>query len=228
MIHRFRNRREAGQRLAEALIEYANNTNIVVLGLARGGIPVAFEVARHLHLPLDVCLVRKLGVPGSEELAMGAITAGGVQILNKEIIKEFGITPEIIASVAASEKITLTQRENLYRSGRPALQLHDKTVLLIDDGLATGATMRAAIAAVATQKPAIVIIAVPVGSRQICTSIVFTESPLVRRCVCLIKPEPLHAIGLWYEDFTQTSDAEVCSLLKQTDEENPQGIRLPQ
>jgi putative phosphoribosyl transferase len=228
MNHRFRNRRAAGQRLAEALIEYANNINIVVLGLARGGIPVAFEVARHLHVLLDVCLVRKLGVPGSEELAMGAITAGGVQVLNEEIIKEFGITPEIIASVAAREQNVLTNRENLYRSGRKAYPLFGKTVLLIDDGLATGATMRAAIAAVATQKPAMIIVAVPVGARQICTSIAFAESAFVRRCVCLIKPEPLHAIGLWYEDFTQTSDAEVCSLLKQADEENPPAIKLPQ
>jgi putative phosphoribosyl transferase len=222
MIHRFQNRREAGQRLAEALIEYRKNANVVVLGLARGGVPVAFEVARRLHLPLDVCLVRKLGVPGSEELAMGAITISGLQVLNKEIIKAFSITPEIIASVAASEQNVLTWRENLYRSGRKAYPLFGKTVLLIDDGLATGATMRAAIAAVATQKPAMIIVAVPVGSRQICTSIVLTESAFVRRCVCLIKPEPLHAIGLWYEDFRQTSDAEVCSLLKQADKEIPQ------
>jgi putative phosphoribosyl transferase len=174
MFHRFRNRSEAGQRLAEALLEYANGANVVVLGLARGGIPVAFEVARRLQVPMDVCLVRKLGVPGSKELAMGAITTGGFQVLNEEVIKEFGIAPKTLASVAASEKIVLTQRENLYRSGRPALQLHDKTVLLIDDGLATGATMRAAIAAVAAQQPAAIVVAAPVGTHQICTSIAFT------------------------------------------------------
>jgi putative phosphoribosyl transferase len=220
MIHRFRNRREAGQRLAEALMEYANNTDIVVLGLVRGGIPVAFEVARRLQVPLDVCLVRKLGVPDSEELAMGAITTGGMRVLNEEIIEELGITPETIASVADREQNVLTQRENIYRSERKTCPLFGKTVLLIDDGLATGATMRAAIAAVTVKQPTTIIVAAPVGSHQICNGITFSERALVNRCVCLIKPEPLHAIGLWYEDFTQTSDAEVCALLKQAGEGN--------
>jgi putative phosphoribosyl transferase len=216
MVHRFRNRTDAGQRLAEVLTEYADKTDVVVLGLVRGGMPVAFEVARSLRLPLDICLVRKLGVPGSKELAMGAITEGGAQVLNQEIIDELSISSRIVAIVAAREQKILSHRESLYRAWRTIYPLQDKTVLLIDDGLATGATMRSAIAAVTTQQPKAIIVAVPVGVQRVCDSL--TNSGTVKGCICLLKPEPFQSVGLWYDDFTQITDAEVCTILYQANQ----------
>jgi putative phosphoribosyl transferase len=216
MVHRFHNRIEAGQRLAEVLGEYADRGDVVVLGLARGGLPVAFEVARSWCLPLDVCLVRKLGVPGSKELAMGAITEGGARVLNQEIIDELCISPRMVAIIAAKEHKVLARRESLYRPWRKIYPLQDKTVLLIDDGLATGATMRSAIAIVTTQQPKAIAVAVPVGVKRVCDSL--TNSGMVKGCVCLLKPEPFQSVGLWYDDFTQTTDAEVCAILHQANQ----------
>jgi putative phosphoribosyl transferase len=215
-VYRFRNRTDAGQRLAEVVNEYSDRPDVVVLGLARGGMPVAFEVARSLRLPLDVCLVRKLGVPGSKELAMGAITEGGAQVLNQEIIDELSISPRIVAIVAAREHKVLAHRESLYRAWRTIYPLRDKIVLLIDDGLATGASMRSAITIVRTQQPKAIVVAVPVGVQRVCDAL--SDSGMLNRCICLLKPEPFQSVGLWYDDFTQITDAEVCAILHQANQ----------
>lgn len=205
----FADREEAGRILAARLREYSDRPDVIVLGLPRGGVPVAFEVAQALGAPLDVYLVRKLGVPGREELAMGAIASGGVTVLNDEVISALRIPDWRIAEVAAREKIELQRRETLYRGERGPLHLAGKTVILVDDGLATGTTMKAAIAAIDRLDPARVVVAVP------------TASPLTRDeirervddCICVMTPEPFHAVGLWYNDFSQTTDAEVRELL---------------
>jgi putative phosphoribosyl transferase len=209
MTMRYHDRTEAGQRLAEMLTAYANRPDILVLALPRGGVPVAFEVAEVLNAPLDVFLVRKLGVPGHEELAMGAIAAGGVRVLNEEVIRLLRIPAAAIDTVAAQEQQELERRARHYRSGRPALDVHGCTVILVDDGLATGATMRAAAAALRQQQPARIVIAVPVASSVACQEL----KAEVDEIVCATTPEPFHAVGLWYEDFEQTSDTEVRDLL---------------
>jgi putative phosphoribosyl transferase len=173
-------------------------------------VPVGFEAAKQLHADLDVFLVRKIGVPGHEELAMGAIASGGVQVLNQSTVKKFGISPEAVDYSVAREQKEIERREALYRESRPAAEIAARTVILTDDGLATGATMLAAVRAVRVQKPSQLVVAAPVASRQACESF----QALADRVVCLATPEPFYAVGLWYEEFTQTTDEEVRALLQ--------------
>jgi putative phosphoribosyl transferase len=205
----FPNRTEAGRLLAAELKQYQGHSDVIVLGLPRGGVPVAFEVASALHAPLDVLLVRKLGMPGQKELAIGAIAPGGIRVLDDVLIKEFGIPLETIEQIAAEERVTLDRRERLYRSGRPALNLRDLTVIVVDDGIATGATMHAALKAVKGHRPKCVVAAVPVASVA-AWEVLAGEADEV---VCLATPEPYYAVGLWYEEFPQISDEEVRRLL---------------
>ncbi|MEH1803809.1 phosphoribosyltransferase [Nostoc sp.] len=205
----FKDRRFAGQVLAKELTAYANDPDVLVLGLPRGGIPVAFEVAKTLNAPLDVLVVRKLGVPDQEELAMGAIASGGVRIVNKYIISLEKIPDEVIARVAAQEERELERRERLYRGNRPLRNLQGRTVILVDDGLATGATMWAAVVTVRKQQPAQIVIAVPVAAPETCQELE-TE---VDETVCISTPSPFQSVGLWYESFPQTTDEEVRDLL---------------
>jgi putative phosphoribosyl transferase len=206
----FQNRIEAGRKLAEKLTEYANRDDLLILALPRGGVPVAFEVAQKLNAPLDVFLVRKLGVPGYEELAMGAIASGGVRVLNKRTVDYLNIPEKVIERVAEKEQRELERREKAYRDNRPAPEVRGKIVILIDDGLATGATMRAAAIALKAQNPAKVVIAVPVSSPETCAEF----AAEVDAIVCAATPEPFEGVGKWYEDFSQTTDEEVCELLK--------------
>jgi putative phosphoribosyl transferase len=208
---RFLDRTEAGQLLATQLAAYANRPDVLVLALPRGGVPVAFEVARALHAPLDVIIVRKLGVPGEEELAMGAIASGGVRVLNDDVVQMLALSEEVINKVAAHEQHEMERRERLYRGDRPAYDVHGRTVILVDDGIATGATMRAAVAAVRHQQPARIIIAVPVAASATCEEFVAEVDELV----CVSRPEVFFAVGFWYEHFSQTSDEEVRRLLEQ-------------
>ena len=212
-MERFKNRTEAGRFLAARLDEYANRPDVLVLALPRGGVPVAYEVAAALNAPLDIFLVRKLGVPGQEELAMGAIATGGVRVINDEIVNYLGIPNKVIDAVAMEEERELERREQLYRGGRPARAVRGRLAILIDDGLATGSTMRAAAIALRQQQPASIVIAVPVASNQICDEL-RTE---VDKVICAVTPEPFRAVGLWYEDFTQTTDEEVRDLLARAD-----------
>jgi len=207
----FRDRIEAGQILAEKLEHYRDHPDVLVLGLPRGGIPVAFEVAKALHAPLDVIVVRKLGVPGNEELAIGAIASGGVRVLNNEIITGFRITYQTLESVTTEERKELERQEKDYRSGRPPLAVRDRIVIVIDDGLATGSTMRAAAQALRQQNPKRIVVAVPVVSTRTCDE--FRDE--VDEIVCAITPHDFHKVGMWYEDFLQTSDAEVMTLLEE-------------
>src|ERR1700716_3078342 len=209
----FRDRREAGRLLAEKLAPYANRPDVLVLALPRGGVPVAYEVARALGAPLDVFVVRKLGVPGYEELAMGAVATGGVRVLNDQIVDRLGIPDHLIEAVAPREQQELSRRERLYRGGRPPPNIRGGTVILVDDGLATGATMHAAIQALRQQQPARIVVAVPTASPETCEEM----RAEVDDVICAITPEPFHAVGLWYQDFTQTTDEEVQDLLTQRD-----------
>ena len=209
---RFADRTAAGQALAAQLRSYAGRPDVVVLALPRGGVPVAFEVAQALGAPLDLVLVRKLGVPHQPELAMGAIAEGDVLVLNDTVLRELALTADELAVVAATEGRELRRRSQLYRAGRPALALCGRTVILVDDGLATGTTMQSAIAAVRVHQPAGVIVAVPVAAR----ATVERLRGLVDALVAVAQPERLSALGFWYEDFTQTSDDEVRALLRQS------------
>jgi erythromycin esterase-like protein/predicted phosphoribosyltransferase len=213
---RFRNRREAGRLLAQKLSAYANRPDVLVLALPRGGVPVAYEVARALRAPLDVFVVRKLGIPGYEELAMGAVATGGVRVLNDQIIQRLRIPKYLIDEVAAREEQELARRERLYRGGRPPLDVRGRTVILVDDGLATGATMRAAVMALRQLQPARIIVAIPTGSPDTCEEL----RAEVDEVVCAITPEPFLAVGHWYEDFSQTTDEEVRNLLAQARDAN--------
>jgi predicted phosphoribosyltransferase len=206
---RFRNRNDAGRQLAEKLAAYADRPDVLVLALPRGGVPVGYEVARALGAPLDVFLVRKLGVPGYEELAMGAVATGGVRVLNDEIVRGLGISEHGIDVAVAREMEELARRERLYRGDRPPPDVAGRTVILVDDGLATGATMRAAVAALREQQPTRIVVAVPTASPDTC-EVLKAEADDV---VCAITPEPFFAVGHWYEDFTQTTDDEVRELL---------------
>jgi putative phosphoribosyl transferase len=210
MTARFRNRIEAGQLLAQKLTAYAYRPDVLVLGLPRGGVPVAFEVASALHVSLDIWLVRKLGVPGQKELAMGAIATGGIRVLNPETIYWLHIAEQDIAQVAAQEQKELERRELLYRGNRPLPEVRNRTLILVDDGLATGSTMRAAIASLRPQQPERIVVAVPVAPPSVYREFK-TEADEV---VCLRTPELFHAIGAWYEDFSQTTDQEVRDLLE--------------
>jgi putative phosphoribosyl transferase len=205
----FKDRKEAGVALAARLADYNNRGDVVVLALPRGGVPVADEVARRLRAPLDVFLVRKLGLPGHPELAMGAIATGGVRVLNEDVVRWYGVPSAVIDQVAASEQAELERRERTYREGRSLLPLEGRTVLLIDDGLATGSTMKAAVRAVRAHKPARIVVAVPVGAPETCEEF----ADVADEIVCARTPEPFSAVGLWYRDFSQTSDAEVRALL---------------
>jgi putative phosphoribosyl transferase len=214
MSERFLDRRHAGRVLANRLKGYSNRADVVVLGLPRGGVPVAREVATVLHAPLDVFVVRKLGVPRREELAMGAIASGGVRVLNDDVVRSFRIGSDVIERSAQAEGVELARREAVYRSGRPPLDLRGKVVIVVDDGLATGSTMRAAVQAVRHHEPAEVVVAVPVGARSVCDSL----SSLADAVECSLTPKNLHAVGLWYEDFTQTTDDEITGLLASDDD----------
>lgn len=206
---RFRNRIDAGRQLAAQLTEYAGRSDVLVLALPRGGVPVAFEVATALGAPLDVLLVRKLGVPDHQELAMGAIAAGGVEVLSEDLIRNLAIPRGLIQQVAARERLELERRDRLFRGNRQPPIIRDRTVILVDDGLATGSTMEAAIVTLRAQAPAKLVVAVPVGARETCERI----GRLADGIVCLATPEPFNAVGLWYELFTQTTDEEVLRLL---------------
>jgi putative phosphoribosyl transferase len=206
---RFRDREDAGRALAADLSAYAGRDDVLVLALPRGGVPVGFEVAQALGAPLDVYIVRKLGVPGREELAMGAIASGGVRVLNEGVVQSLGIPPSTIDAVAARERAEMERREREYRGGRPAPDVRGRTVILVDDGLATGATMRAAAQALRQQGPARVVVAVPVAAEESCQEL----GSQVDEIVCSVTPEPFYGVGMWYEDFSQTTDAEVRDLL---------------
>jgi putative phosphoribosyl transferase len=206
----FRDRTAAGQLLAQKLKAYAGCPDVLVLALPRGGVPVAFEVAAALGAPLDVFLVRKLGVPGHEELAMGAIATGNVSILNQNVIRYLRLPGGVIDAVALREQQELERREQVYRGERVAPEIRGRTVILVDDGLATGSTMRAAVAALRQQQPAKIVVAVPIGAPETCDE--FRGE--VDDVVCALTPEPFSAISLWYEDFSQTSDGEVRALLE--------------
>ena len=207
---RFCDRREAGQYLAKRLTAYAGRHDVIVLGLPRGGVPLAVEVAQELDAPLDVLLVRKLGVPARPELAMGAIAAGGVCVLSEDLISELGISRALVEQVAVHERLELERRDRLYRGNRPFPALCNHTVIVIDDGLATGSTMEAAVAALRLHHPARVVVAAPVGAAATCARL----RTLADEVVCAQTPEPFNAVGSWYERFDQTSDDEVVDLLE--------------
>lgn len=208
MTH-FQDRRDAGRRLAARLAAYAGRPDTIVLALPRGGVPVGFEVARALGAPLDVFLVRKLGMPGREELALGALASGGVRVLNEGLVRELAIPEEVIDAIAAAESRELARREAAYRDNRPPPAIGGRTVILTDDGLATGATMRAAVAALRRRGPAAIVVAVPVAAPATCEAF----RAIVEEVVCLVLPEPFEAVGYWYADFSQTTDEEVRDLL---------------
>lgn len=203
-------RRHAGRFLATKLSAYADRPDVLVLALPRGGVPVAYEVAKALHLPLDVFLVRKLGLPGHEELAIGAIASGGARVLNEDVIRRLRIPASIVDAVTAKENKELARRERTYRGDHPLVDVRGRTVILIDDGLATGSSMRAAIAALRRQSPARIVVAVPVGAVETCAE--FQEE--ADEAICAQMPEPFHAVGLWYNDFSQTTDEEAHDLLE--------------
>lgn len=206
----FRNRSDAGKFLATKLSEYAYRSDVVVLALPRGGVPVAYEVAQKLKAPLDIFVVRKLGVPGFSELAMGAIACGGARVLNEDVISYLGIREPVIDQVAATEMRELQRREHLHRGGRPPLDVRGRTVIIVDDGLATGSTMRAAVKALRQMQAKKIVVAVPVGARETCDSF---KDEVDTLAVCAITPTPFHAVGMWYQDFSQTTDDEVKELL---------------
>ncbi|QBQ53140.1 phosphoribosyltransferase [Nitrosococcus wardiae] len=205
----FKNRVEAGRLLADALKPYAGRTDVLILALPRGGLPVAFEVAQVLAAPLDLMLVRKLGVPGQEELAMGAIASGGITYLNQDLAESLRISDSAIDGVASREKKELERREQAYRGHRPIPEVRNRCVILIDDGLATGATMRAAVLALRQRQPGRIVIGVPVAPADTVENLRAEADEVI----CLATPEPFLAIGKWYEDFSQTSDEEVRDLL---------------
>jgi len=213
MNQRFSDRREAGRLLAGRLEHYGGRDGLLVLALPRGGVPVAFEVARRLRAPLDVFIVRKLGVPWHSELAMGAIAAGGVRVLNDELLARLDLSDADIERVAASELQELERRAMAYRGTRPPLEVDGKTVIVVDDGLATGATMRAAVAALRRMGPERIVVAIPVGAADSCRQIEADADEVV----CLSTPDPFQAVGLWYGDFPQTSDDEVRDLLEEAE-----------
>ena len=216
----FVDRRDAGRVLALHLAKYANRDDVIVLALPRGGVPVAYEVASALGAPMDVFLVRKLGTPGHRELAMGAIASGGVRVLNDDVVRWYGIPDAAIERVAREEEQELQRRERAYRDGLPAPDLANRTVILIDDGLATGSTMRAAAQAMRLHHPSRVVIAVPVGAPQTCTEL----AAVADEVICARMPEPFSAVGQWYLNFNQTDDEEVRDLLQKSTH-TPQAYR---
>ena len=218
----FRNRRDAGRALAKALVRYADRSDVIVLALPRGGVPVAFEVAQAIGAPLDVFLVRKLGFPGNEEYAIGAVASGGVRVLDEDLLRSAGVSAETVRRTVEREERELRRRERAYRDDRPALELEGRTVILVDDGLATGSSMRAAVEAVRGRRPGRVVVAVPVGPAD-------RIDDLRRRAdevVCVATPTPFLAVGRFYEDFDQTTDEEVVDLLERSRAQRASGTRL--
>ena len=211
-MEKFIDRQDAGVVLAKQLSDYANQSNVIVLALPRGGVPVAYEVAVALSVPLDVFIVRKLGVPGYEELAMGAIASGGTAIFNEPLIHNLNLDHASIDAVLQSEQKELVRREHLYRGDRSFPALSGKIIILVDDGIATGATMRAAVMALRKHQPTSIIIAVPVAAREACEEM----AKLVDKIICPLRPINFHAVGLWYENFSQTADSEVIELLEKS------------
>jgi predicted phosphoribosyltransferase len=209
LLREFADRRDAGRRLAQRLSEYARQPDVVVLALPRGGVLVGYEVALALQAPFDVFVVRKLGVPGQEELALGAIASGGIRVLNDDIVQQARLSAPVIDAITGREEATLHERERAYRDGRPAFDVRGRTVILVDDGLATGASMRAAIVALRLREPRQIVVAVPVGTADGCAAMGMEAD----RVVCATTPRPLYSISLAYADFTQTSDVEVNRLL---------------
>jgi putative phosphoribosyl transferase len=209
----FSNRTQAGQMLATKLTDYANNPDTIIVGLTRGGVPVAYEIAKLLNLPLDICIIRKLGVPGNDELAIGALASDGIRVLNEHIIREFHISQNVIDTITTRELRELQRREQLYRSNRPPMNLVNKTVILVDDGVATGSTIRAAIAIIKQEKPKSIILAIPVAPILVYQQLQ-TE---VSSVVCLLTPEPFYNVGFRYDDFSQVTDEEVRDLVEQLD-----------
>ena len=210
----FADRRDAGVLLADRLASFSGRNDVVVLALPRGGVPVGYEVARRLAAPLDIFLVRKLGVPGYEELAMGAIASGGVRVLNNDVVRYYGIAPAVIDGVARQEQEELERRERAYRDGRTPTPLTGQIVILVDDGLATGSTMKAAVQAVRAHEPSRIVVAVPVGAADTCRDF----EALADEIVCARAPSDFRAVGLWYRDFSQTTDREVSDLLEQANQ----------
>jgi predicted phosphoribosyltransferase len=211
----FRDRREAGRLLAQRLRHYADDPDVLVLALPRGGVPVAFEVARALNAELDVFLVRKLGVPGHEEMAMGAIATGGIRVIDPQLIRALEISERELQDVVRQEEQELARREQLYRGDKPPPRIRGRTVILVDDGLATGASMRAAVAALRQKQPRKLVVAVPIAAPSTCEEL----GSEVDDIVCAVTPEPFFAVGLWYQDFSQTSDEEVRELLRRAAQE---------
>lgn len=211
----FQDRNDAGRMLAAKLAAFAERADVLVLALPRGGVPVGYEVARALHAPLDVFLVRKLGVPGQEELAMGALASGGIRVLNQDVVRALAIPPEMIERVAAAEHEELVRRQRRYRDDRPAPSVQGRTIILVDDGLATGSSMRAAVAALRQQHPTRIVIAVPVGAAETCDELQHEADEVV----CARTPAPFYAVGVWYADFAQVTDDQVREYLQRAEEE---------
>jgi putative phosphoribosyl transferase len=210
MAERFRNRTDAGRRLAGELADYAGREDVIVLGLPRGGLPVAYEIAVALDAPLDVFVVRKLGLPGHEEFGIGAIASGGVRVVDESVLRAYGVDRDTLDRITDRERRELERREHLYRDDRGFPSVQNRTVILVDDGLATGSTMRAAVAALRAEGPRAIVIAVPVGAPETCSAM----KRIADDVVCLEAPEPFYAVGLWYEDFEQTTDEEVHDILE--------------
>ena len=204
----FRDRTEAGRRLAGILGGYAGRVDVLVLALPRGGVPVAFEVAKSLSAPMDIFVVRKLGLPGDEELAMGAVASGNVRVLNNEVVRSFGVSSEVLDAVAEREVTELKRRERVYRGDTPSPDAADKTILLVDDGVATGSTMRAAVAALRSQRPSRIVVAVPVAPPSTYRELQSEADEVLS----VMTPEPFYAVGQWYEVFDQTTDTQVRDL----------------
>lgn len=217
-VRKLRDRREAGRLLAAELMAYAERPDVVVLGLPRGGVVVAYEVAKALQAPLDIFMVRKLGVPGHEELAMGGIASGGVRTINHDVVSMMGISPAQIEAAAQRQHVVLEQREATYRGAAPPLRLEGRTVIVVDDGLATGASMRTAVRALRQHNPKQLVVAVPVAPESTCRELAADADEVV----CVFMPEPFYAIGAWYQDFTQTADGEVVDLLREASEPTPE------
>jgi putative phosphoribosyl transferase len=213
MMAQFRDRRDAGRKLAQELLHYANRSDVIIFALPRGGVPVGYEVALALNAPLDIFIVRKLGLPGQEELAIGAIASGGIRVLNEDIIRALNIPQGMIDHIAQRELQELQRREHSYRGDRPAPEVRNRTVILIDDGLATGASMRAAVAGLRTQNPRRIVVAVPTAAPETCEAF----QTIVDEIVCATTPEPFLGVGRWYEDFSQTTDEGVRLFLKDID-----------
>jgi putative phosphoribosyl transferase len=221
-LPRFADRDEAGRRLGAALRGYARERDLIVLALPRGGVPVAARIAEALHAPLDVCIVRKLGVPGFEELAMGAIASGGARVLNTEMIAQLGYPQEVVDRIVEREEHEVRRRESLYRGDRPFPDLAGRTVIVVDDGAATGASMRAAVVALRQLRPRKIVVALPVASREAARLL----SAAADDCVCLLQPEPFYGVGAWYEDFTQLADDDVRAMIADSEQSEGSGTGL--